>query len=77
MKDSNAHCEIAKSSSFRGTGEESFLRTESDISAGTNDKTGADRATDTPSIKGAARVVVGTPGSQVLEDLLLQRVFGH
>jgi hypothetical protein len=70
----------------RGTGEQSFLRTKSDISSGANtdqdpsSSSTTDDATTTAGggggPKGAPMVVTKTPGSKVLEDLLLARVLG-
>lgn len=60
--------------STRGGGETSFLRTESDVGSGQGTETGS--KTVKSDIPGAARPVTSTPGKEILEKLLLSRVFG-
>ena len=64
--------------SHRGTGEQSFLRTESDFSSGANETSSTSKV-DSQQQAGpvsAPRVVSKTPGSEVLEKMFLERVFG-
>lgn len=69
--DGSGHCD-------RGTGEQSFLRTEGDHSSGANETATNAKSEEKPdaTIKSAPRVVSKTPGSAVLEDMFLGRVFG-
>jgi len=71
-------CRVGRAS-HRGTGEQSFLRTESDFSSGANETSSASKVDSQQQQAGpvsAPRVVSKTPGSEVLEKMFLERVFG-
>lgn len=87
--DNHHMCKRLRHVSIRGTGEQSFLRTESDFSSGGSNN---EKSTNNANAEGAAAgkeeeagegsprsapwVVSKTPGSDVLEEMLLARVFG-